>query len=287
MRVRNVLSLFDGISCGRVALERVGIEYENYYSSEIDKYAIQIAQSNFPSTIQLGDVKSWKGWDLPQVDLLMGGSPCQGFTYTGKQLNFDDPRSKLFFEFVDIMNYYKPKYFLLENVRMKQEYQDIISDYLGVQPIKINSALVSAQNRNRLYWTNIPNISQPLDKDIVLKDVLEDDESIDFTNYFDMMKPIVSKSNRIGIIGKGGQGDRIYTTNKKSVTLMAVSGGNGANTGLYLTNEETVRKLMPTECERLQNLPDDYTKGVSNSQRYKMIGNGWTVDVIAHILRGI
>jgi DNA (cytosine-5)-methyltransferase 3A len=121
----------------------------------------------------------------------------------------------------------------------------------------------------------------------VLKDVLEDDESIDFTNYFDMMKPIVSKSNRIGIIGKGGQGDRIYTTNKKSVTLMAVSGGNGANTGLYLTNEETVRKLMPTECERLQNLPDDYTKGVSNSQRYKMIGNGWTVDVIAHILRGI
>ena len=288
MKVRNVLSLFDGISCGRVALERVEIEYENYYASEIDKYAIQIAQSNFPNTIQLGDVKNWRGWDLSQIDLLMGGSPCQGFSITGKQLNFDDPRSKLFFEFVDILNYYKPKYFLLENVRMKQEYQDIISDYLGVQPIKINSALVSAQNRNRLYWTNIPNISQPLDKDIILKDVLEDDESIEnFINYFDMMKSVDSKSNRIGIIGNGGQGDRIYTINKKSVTLMAESGGNGANTGLYLTNKKTVRKLMPTECERLQNLPDNYTEGVSNNQRYKMLGNGWTVDVITHILSNI
>ena len=184
MKIRNVLNLFDGISCGRVALDRIGISYENYYASEIDKYAIQIAQSNFPDTIQLGDVKNWREWNLPQIDLLMGGSPCQGFSITGKQLNFEDPRSKLFFEFVDILNYYKPKYFLLENVRMKQEYQDIISDYLGVQPIKINSSLVSAQNRNRLYWTNIPNISQPLDKDIILKDVLEDDNSLENFIYY-------------------------------------------------------------------------------------------------------
>jgi hypothetical protein len=170
---------------------------------------------------------------------------------------------------------------------MKQEYQDIISDYLGVQPIKINSALVSAQNRNRLYWTNIPDISQPLDKEIILKDVLEDDKSIDFINYYDIMKPVKSKSNRVGIIGKGGQGNRIYDTNKKSVTLMAESGGKGSKTGLYLTDEKTVRKLMPVECERLQTLPDDYTKGVSNPQRCKMLGNGWTVDVITHILSNI
>lgn len=288
MEIRNTLSLFDGISCGRVALDRIGIKYKNYYASEIDKYAIQIAQSNFPDTIQLGDVKNWKEWNLPQIDLLMGGSPCQGFSITGKQLNFEDPRSKLFFEFVDILNYYKPKYFLLENVRMKQEYQDIISDYLGVQPIKINSALVSAQNRNRLYWTNIPNITQPLDKEIILKDVLEDDNSLEnFINYFDIMKPVNSKSNRVGIIGKGGQGDRIYTTDKKSVTLMAESGGRGAKTGLYLTGENTVRMLMPNECERLQNLPDNYTEGVSKAQRYKMLGNGWTVDVITHILSNI
>lgn len=285
-KIRNVLSLFDGISCGRVALERVGLEYQNYYASEIDKYAIQIAQNNFPNTIQLGDVKKWRDWDLPPIDLLMGGSPCQGFTFAGKQLNFDDPRSKLFFEFVDILNHYKPKYFLLENVIMKQEYQDIISDYLGVQPIKINSALVSAQNRNRLYWTNIPDISQPLDKEIILKDVLEDDESIEsFVNYYDIMKPVKSKSNRVGILGNGSQGNRIYDTNKKSVTLMAERWG--PTTGLYLTGQKIVRKLMPNECERLQNLPDNYTKGVSNNQRYKMLGNGWTVDVIRHILSNI
>jgi len=282
-----VLSLFDGISCGRVALERAGIKVTRYYASEIDSHAIKISKKNYPDIIHLGDVKNWREWDLPKIDLIIGGSPCQGFSFAGKELNFDDPRSKLFFEFVDILNYYKPKYFLLENVRMKQEYQDIISNYLGVQPIKINSALVSAQNRNRLYWTNIPNISQPLDKGIILKDVLDGDESIDFINYFDIMKPVNSKSNRVGIIGKGGQGDRIYTTDKKSVTLMAESGGTGGKTGLYLTGEKTVRMLMPNECERLQNLPDNYTEGVSKAQRYKMLGNGWTVDVIAHILRGI
>jgi len=155
----NVLSLFDGISCGQVALHRAGIEVDKYYASEIEKYAIQITQKNYPNTIQLGDVTQIKG--IKDIDLLIGGSPCQGFSKAGKQLNFVDPRSRLFFEYVRILNEVKPKYFLLENVIMKQEYQDIISKYLGVEPIEINSALVTAQNRKRLYWTNIPGIQQP------------------------------------------------------------------------------------------------------------------------------
>ena len=158
IRIRNVLSLFDGISCGRVALERAGIEYEKYYASEIDKFPIKVAQKNFPDTIQLGDVKNWREWDIEKIDLIIGGSPCQGFSFAGKQLNFDDPRSKLFFDFVDIVRHFKPKYFILENVVMKQEFQDIITEYMGVKPIMINSSLVSAQKRRRLYWTNIPNV---------------------------------------------------------------------------------------------------------------------------------
>lgn len=153
-----VLSLFDGISCGRVALERAGIPVETYYASEIDKYAIQIAQKNYPDTIQIGDVTKVDFSEyIGKVDLIIGGSPCQGFSFAGKQLNFNDPRSKLFFEFLRAVRTIKPKYFLLENVKMKKEFQDIISERLGVQPIEINSALVSAQNRIRLYWTNIPS----------------------------------------------------------------------------------------------------------------------------------
>ena len=184
----NVLSLFDGMSCGQIALDRLGIKVDNYYASEIDKYGIQIAQKNFPDTIQLGDVKDIKGKDLPEIDLIVAGSPCQGFSFAGKQLAFDDPRSALFFEFVRILKEVKPKYFLLENVRMKKEFQAVISEQVsniypectngglfGIEPILINSALVSAQNRNRLYWTNIPGIEQPDDLGIVLRDVLEVD----------------------------------------------------------------------------------------------------------------
>jgi DNA-cytosine methyltransferase len=169
----NVLSLFDGMSCGQIALDQLGIKVDNYYAAEIDKYAMQIAKKNYPNTIHLGDVTSVYAQHLPKIDLLMGGSPCQGFSFAGKQLNFDDPRSALFFEFVRLLKECKPKYFLLENVRMKKEYQDVISEHLGVEPIMINSALVSAQNRVRLYWTNIPNITQPEDKGIVLKDILD------------------------------------------------------------------------------------------------------------------
>lgn len=154
----NVLSLFDGISCGQVALERAGIKVNNYFASEIDKHAIKVTQSNYPNTIQIGDVTKVKGADLPKIDLLIGGSPCQGFSFAGKQLNFNDIRSKLFFEFVRLLEETKPKYFLLENVKMKKEYQNIITEYLEVEPITINSNLLSAQNRTRYYWTNIPNI---------------------------------------------------------------------------------------------------------------------------------
>ena len=169
----NVLSLFDGMSCGRIALDKLGIEVDNYFASEIDKYAIQVAKANYPNTIHIGDVTKVRAEDLPKIDLLIGGSPCQGFSFAGKGLNFEDPRSKLFFEFVRLVRECKPEYFFLENVKMKKEHQAVISEQLGVQPIEINSSLVSAQNRKRLYWTNIPNVKQPEDKGILLKDILE------------------------------------------------------------------------------------------------------------------
>ena len=162
------------MACGRIALERCGFDIEKYYASEIDKYAIEVAKANYPDIIHIGDVRNVTAEDYQDIDLLMGGSPCQGFSFAGKKLNFDDPRSALFFEFVRILQEVRPKYFLLENVRMKKEYQEIITEHLGVEPIMINSALVSAQNRVRLYWTNIPNVEQPEDRGIVLRDVLQE-----------------------------------------------------------------------------------------------------------------
>ena len=172
----NVLSLFDGMSCGQIALDKLGVKVNKYFACEIDKYAMQVTQHNFPDTIQLGDVQfvTKETFGNHKIDLVIGGSPCQGFSFAGKMLNFDDPRSKLFFEYVRLVNELKPKYFLLENVKMKQESKDIITKYMGVDPIEINSALVSAQTRKRLYWTNIPNVGQPEDKGIVLKDIIED-----------------------------------------------------------------------------------------------------------------
>ena len=181
-----VLSLFDGISCGRVALERAGVPVEVYYASEIDKYAMQVSAKNYPDIIQIGDCTQVDFSEyIGKVDLIIGGSPCQGFSFAGKQLNFADPRSKLFFEFVRALREIKPKYFLLENVKMKKEFQDVISEQLGVQPIEINSALVSAQNRKRLYWTNIPNVTVPQDKGILLKDIVHEyhGDIIDIEKY--------------------------------------------------------------------------------------------------------
>ena len=186
-----VLSLFDGMSCGQLALQKLGIEVDTYYASEIDKYAIQVAKENFPKTIHVGDVCQLKSEDYKDIDLILAGSPCQGFSFAGKQLAFDDPRSALFFEFIRLLKEIKPKYFLLENVRMKQQFQDVITDQVSacypdfqgedlfeskIKPILINSALVSAQNRLRLYWTNIPNVKQPKDQEIVLKDILVKEE---------------------------------------------------------------------------------------------------------------
>lgn len=496
----NVLSLFDGMSCGMIALDRLGIKVDNYYASEIDKYAIQVSQANYPDIIQVGDITKLDLSTLPKIDLVMGGSPCQGFSFAGKQLAFDDPRSALFFEFHKAISYLQPKYFLLENVRMKKEYLDIISEYMGVEPIFINSSLVSAQSRQRYYWTNIPGIEQPEERGIVLRDILEDQVGSEhyvgdnmqknykggnqlnpnyksqantihnsdkksgticagthgYANGYvgDKHKPVKQTERnarhlkqlddkslcmtasmykgagnngmtlvpqRVGTIKDGGQGNRIYSKDGKGITLSAQSGGTAGNgnmlvddtsnlpeksqtiksqyyksskanfersgtfhaTGIpqklvsdkpehigtavdvnghdilkrvyspdgksptintmgggnrepkvvigayrarsvdengkrvswkdtkpkqmlelrkdeksnsvtsvqkdnVLTQDEVYwRKLTPLECERLQTVPDNYTNHVSNTQRYKMLGNGWTIEVIAHILKNM
>tara|TARA_R100001460_G_scaffold84228_2_gene125496 strand:- start:149 stop:1474 length:1326 start_codon:yes stop_codon:yes gene_type:complete len=420
------------MACGRIALERCGFDIEKYYASEIDKYAIKVAKANYPDIIHIGDVCNVTAEDYQDIDLLMGGSPCQGFSFAGKKLNFDDPRSALFFEFVRILQEVRPKYFLLENVRMKKEYQDIITEHLGVEPIMINSALVSAQNRVRLYWTNIPNVEQPEDRGIILRDVLEEypNDHVKMSDTFvtrqqgkscltDMTKHKASnlsameyvKNGRQGdyiacdengkpvetvyqyvehpnyyqfdVSGKGynSQQDRIRKTEAKSNTLAAghasipkvvtrqvsmtevrtdeanqiryenrrkhgydwsprqlrhlvertdnksnaitpsltkqhiikeesagiwgyprgvrTSGmkdkngktpavtGSSWQTNNFLSDGISYRKLTPVECERLQTIPDNYTNYVSNTQRYKMIGNGWTVEVIRHIFKNM
>lgn len=252
----NVLSLFDGMACGFVALKRAGIKVDNYFASEIDKYAIQIAMKNHPDIIQLGDINGYESWDLPKIDLIIGGSPCQGFSFAGKQLNFDDSRSALFFKFVECKWHFKPRWFLMENVKMKKEYQDAISELLEVEPVLINSALVSAQNRNRLYWCNW-DVGQPEDKGVLYTSILKS---------YSYVK--VGKSQTI-----------LSTIWKENVKSMLKRNKNG----LIIFDIDGCRKLIPIECERLQTLPDNYTEGVSNTQRYKMIGNGWTIDVISWI----
>ena len=457
------------MSCGQLALQRLGIEVDTYYASEIDKYAIQVTQANFPETIQVGDVCELNAEDYQDVDLILAGSPCQGFSFAGKQLAFDDPRSALFFEFVRLLKEIKPKYFLLENVKMKQQFQDVITEQVSacypdfeggdlfgsqIKPILINSALLSAQNRQRLYWTNIPNIEQPNDKGIVLRDILEDtdsweedtpqylknnfhgeprgnqvrhiDESKAKTLTASMYKGQIqtwikkdkeTKPKQVGIATDINGHDilkRVYSPDGKSPTLNTMGGGNrepkvaveykamtevrtpkankirrehkkktgkdwspremrhlverdddkmnaltSALTKQHIVQEKkqlieeeriivdkekrqlliaeatkkgyTViedgdcfdinfpnsktrrgrnmkykcnalttasqnfmrfenlswRKLTPLECERLQTVPDNYTNHVSNTQRYKMLGNGWTVEVIAHILNNM
>jgi len=290
----NILSLFDGMSCGRIALDRAGFNVGKYYASEIDKYAIQVTQANWPETIQLGDVTKWREWgiDWSSIDLLIGGSPCQGFSFAGKQLAFNDPRSKLLFVYVDILNHIKSKNqkvkFLLENVKMKKEYMDVITRFLGVEPVFINSALVSAQNRQRFYWANW-NIDQPEDKNITLTDILEAGSP--------------EGTNPAAIVGRklDEDGKRNDSLDSKPVQCLEVH-EHGKSRCLSTVAKNTVvsdlragrypgskayRKLTPIECERLQTVPDNYTNHVSNTQRYKMLGNGWTVDVIAHIFRGI
>ena len=376
MRKINVLSLFDGVSCGRVALQRAGIPVNKYYASEIDKYAIMITQNNFPDTIQLGDVTKWEDWDIDwnSIDLLIGGNPCVSWSVAGKQLGIEDPRGQLLFDYVNILHHiqkYNPNVkFLAENVKMKQEFQDIFSDMLGVQPVEINSALLSAQNRKRLYWTNW-EFGQPEDKHIMLKDIVHEYSKVDRdkslcldANYykggnlkqyyekhrrqlafewlneyivpFDKTLQILDKEverGKVGYFGKDSQANRVYYIHDKAVTLCGSAGGGAAKMGQYLFGcltpdrvnkrqngqrfnegdkfytltaqdkhgvlvEGYIRKLTPVECERLQTLEDGFTANgidqktgkvvpISNTQRYKALGNGWTVDVIAHILKSL
>jgi len=294
-----VLSLFDGMSCGMIALERAGVKVKKYYASELDKYAQIVSAANYPEIVRLGDITKWKEWKIEKPDLIIGGSPCQGFSFAGKGLNFNDPRSKLFFTFVDILKYYKPKYFLLENVKMKKEFQAVISDKMGCAPIEINSALVSAQNRKRLYWTNIPNVTQPKDQGIFLKDIIET-EGTGAVKSHGKVKEQPEKSQCLDANyhkGIDNHGQRTGIIPKKSFPLLkeyqAKNGPGAVKRYLEKSMHQMIlenaawRKLTPLECERLQTVPDNYTNHVSNSQRYKMLSNGWTVDVIAHIFKGL
>ena len=277
----NVLSLFNGISCGRLALERAGVTIDNYFSSEIDQFCLKIDSNNYPDNQQIGNVKNIQTAFLPKIDLLIGGSPCQGFSIAGKKLAFDDPRSALFFEFVRILNECKPKFFLLENVRMKKEWLDIITSYLKVEPILINSNAVSAQNRQRYYWTNIPNVGHPpsLDK-TVLGDILETDVP---DNYNPGQKLLDSYEGGDILNPKyKSQSNRIHSLDSKAPTICA--GANGYNYG-YIKVKDRIRRLTPIEFERLQGLPDNFTEGVSDTQRYKSCGNGWNINTISHIFK--
>jgi site-specific DNA-cytosine methylase len=368
MKIRNVLSLFDGMSCGQIALTRVGIGYDRYYASEIDSHAIRVTEYNYPNTVQLGDVTKWRDWDIDwsSVDLVFAGSPCQGFSFAGKQLAFDDPRSALFFTFVEIWQHVKKHnpdaHYLLENVKMAKEHELVISRYMGVHPIEINSALVSAQNRVRLYWTNIANepfglfgdmqcmIPQPKDKGVLLRDILEKEFDEKYYLSETAIHRILGYNNADGMVDNSGKSNCLTTVYHKlgrdNTYIVAQRGRNPENpksrkVGLpteqmleprfdgktncltsvqkdnyviyadgyeqdkrayfesgksgcldmkparqkvLLEREWRIRRLTPMECERLQTVGDNYTSCVSDTQRYRMLGNGWTVDVICHIL---
>lgn len=327
-----VLSLFDGMSCGRIALDRAGIKVKAYYASEIDKPAMKVAKHNWPDIIHIGDVTKVYYYEgtlytengnfyVGKIDMIIGGSPCQGFSFAGKQLNFEDPRSKLFFEFVRLREETECEYFFLENVRMKREYQDIISQYLGVEPVFINSALVSAQSRKRLYWSNIPYNGPPANKEIYLKDILLNHEEFclrwqnsDTGFVFDRKSGTLRGSTQVGIRNRAvvitydfnlsdeeinravlkykgktwssgnRMGNMIFPDkiNKKSKALCKTL-IKGSRETIHIQDGENTRVLTPIEAERLQTLPDNYTKGVSVCQSMAMIGNGWTVDVIVHL----
>lgn len=368
-----VLSLFDGMSCGQIALRELGVNVEKYYASEVDKFAIAQTALNFPDTIELGNVENWREWNIDwgKIDLLIGGSPCQGFSFAGKQLAFDDPRSRLFFVYVNILNHlrkYNPRIkFLLENVVMKKEHINVITECLGIYPVMVNSALVSAQSRKRLYWSNIQtrteglfgdvytDIPQPIDRGLVIKDIL--DKEVDEKYY--LRKEVVAtllehkknekdkghgfgfnprrmteKMNTLSVGGRGmcdlvevgiyqrprgennggihlkkaptltsfsydqnnvvlqplggvfrthynGRGFRPFSRDEfGTLTARAREDGSGQ---LCAALQGRIRRLTPTECARLQTIPEWYKWACSDSQAYKMLGNGWTVEVIKHI----
>lgn len=362
-----VLSLFDGMSCGQIALRELAVPIESYYASEIDKHAIAQTAYNFPETIQMGDVRRWRDWaiDWSSIDLILAGSPCQGFSLAGQGLAFEDERSRLFWDFVHILRHtqkHNPRVrYLLENVRMRSEHEFVISNALGIEPIIINSALVSAQNRVRLYWTDIKTesvglfgeriiaIPQPRDRGVVLRDILEDE--VDSKYYLKKVSPsfrgmsIEGKGRTLRVGGHTSQDDghnydiislcteledlaiyqrgrgynkggvhqtksptltscdwehnhvvggtwRSYKKDRgfrpmegnKSPCLMARGRENGDGQACVQL-ERVLRRLTPRECSRLQTIPEWYEWRCSDSQAYKMLGNGWTVEVIKHILQ--
>lgn len=287
----NILSLFDGISCGRIALERTGIKVDKYYASEIEETAIQVTQHHYPDTIQLGNVFDLDFEELKKIniDMIIGDSPCTFWSISrrDRETTCEGFGFELFSKYEEAIKTINPKYFLYENnYKIAEDITNEITKRLGVSSKVINSALLSGQQRYRQYWTNI-NFSSPQDKGVCINDLLDVEEEEDNLMYYSNIRKennsYSSKCVRIGEIGKGGQGERIYSPYGKSVTLTANGGGRGAKTGLYLINNK-VRKLTCLEAERLQTLPDNYTAILkSKTDRYKAIGNGWTVDVIAHI----
>jgi DNA (cytosine-5)-methyltransferase 3A len=292
----NVLSLFDGMSCGQIALNKCGIKYENYYASEIDKYAIQICQKNYPDTIRLGDVTKIKGSDLPKINLLIGGSPCQSFSRSGDGSGFDG-KSRLFWEYVRVLKEVNPKYFLLENVVMKKEWENIITEVLGVEPILIDSKFFSAQKRQRLYWTNIKFDNNIIDRNINILDILKPNGDEKIINNHPV---VISHNNGIFNVKNATKKGYLEAKNGDCINLELpnsktrrgrVSNGKtntlntACNYGVVVNGD--IRELNIVEYERLQTLPDNYTEGVSDNQRKKMIGNGWTVDVISYIFSHI
>ena len=300
----NIISTFDGMSVGYAALVKAGKPISNYFASEIDRYAIQISRKNWPKIQQMGNVEQFHylggkfeikrtsgSWlDVPGeyiIDLLIGGSPCQGFSFAGKGLNFDDPRSRLFFEYVRLLKQIRKVNpgvkFLLENVQMTQESQKVINDLLEIEPIVINSSLVSAQYRKRFYWTNITGVTQPADRGLTLKDILfnEVDEKYFLSSAaIARLETINKRAKEKGL----GYKDCILDGSDKFLNLDAnfFKGPDGKR-GVIRHHDGRLRIPTPIECERLQTLPDNYTSGVSDSQRYKMLGNGWTLEIMSHI----
>jgi DNA (cytosine-5)-methyltransferase 3A len=275
----NVLSLFDGISCGQIALNRANISYDNYYASEIKPHAIKCTLDNYPNTIQLGDILNLKGSDLPKIDLFIGGSPCKGISRLNKnQEGLEHSESRLFWEYIRLLDEVKPKYYLLENTHGNKEATNTITETLGIKPISINSKLVSAQNRPRYYWTNIPDIKQPLDKGITTNDifdysgVLADECRVKWLNSESGKKSIKNGYTKVNPYPKSG--------------CLTALGHKKWNEN-YLYRDGVYRYLSQTEIEKLQTLPVGYTKILSYDEAYDCIGDGWTVDVIFHIFKNI
>lgn len=302
--IGNVLSLFDGGSMGQQALVDADIKYGTYYASEVDAAAIKTAKKNFPNTVHLGDVNGVGTWELPTIDLLIGGSPCndlsgqkrkeQHSTEEGAECGIYGTQSRLFFKYVDALRKFKPRYFLLENVRMNKESEAIITEALGVEPVLIDSNLFSAQDRPRLYWTNISLHELPKTCGIVTKDVLEPVQDVaerhwlnDVYDEFNGSKKVIGTLHKYYPKGTRKYYEatsRVYNPEYKMACLTAVAGG-GHHKKVH--QDGRPRRLTPVEYERMQGLPDGYTEGVAEGQRYKICGNGWTVPVITHIFKGI